>query len=333
MKRLFAFIFAILVFVNSNSQIYIGYQNLDTKYVIHSEKDLPKLKNSTLIFVLPHQFLEYENEVEQIFKDVWTVSKYEIINFNNLNEYEQSDELHSFLTLDVLGYKNSQNPFMTFYDIYFNLWMYGNEKNIKKTNTTFGRIGLSQTEENLKICKELFKSDNLTNTYKTLYNKANFSNLTLGYFKTYISIMNKVLSKNKLTKYGNEGNAKEDEKQLIPLSKETLYIPDYIILKYTKSKKIKEEKLNANDLMEDYPFNWKISTNEEISDKIINNEKPIYYLVYSIDDIMRNYMIYNSLNSELIYFDFDTKGGYDAESKFFKSLGKKISKAIKKSVQ
>ncbi|MCX6230193.1 MAG: hypothetical protein NTZ33_01500 [Bacteroidetes bacterium] len=328
MRKIIFFLIVLFFFNLTKAQVYVGYNNISDKYVDPNNKDLERLKSSTTIFALPNQLLDYEDEIEKIFKEVWTVSKFEIIKYNDLNGYLNSNGNYSFLTLDVLGYRNSYNFFSSFYQIYFNLWMNGNTRKVwSKYNATYGRINLSLTEESVEICKGLFKKDLASDSYKKLYTKATFFNLTPGFLRTYLTVMNKVLSNDKIIFYVNEGV--KDKEKFIPLSKETLYIPEYILVKYDKSKKILKEKLDIKELMADYPYKWELISSDDLSKKILEKNEKFYYVVYSIDDISRSYSVYNSSNSELIFADADNKGGFDAKSKFFKSLGKKIRKAIK----
>lgn len=328
MKILYPFFLFLFLFVNQlKSQVLVGYKGLDPSFVDFTDSDLQKLKNSTTIFVLPKQLAGDEKEVEQIFKEVWTVSKYEIINYNEMPEYMNNDNSYSYFTLDVLGYKNDQNPFAKFYDVYFNLWMKGNAKNKKKINTSFAHIVLSQNDEIVDICKDIYDKDKNVNASKLLYSKAIFDNLTTGYLKTYLTIVNNVLLKSGKNFFGEI--EKSDQKKLLPLAKSTLYIPDYILNKYTKSKKKLDDKTDPKKLLEDYPFKWKIISKDSLSEIILNDKNPFYFLVYVIDDVSKNYLIYNGVNLELICFETDNSSGFYAKPDAFKRFGKKISKSLK----
>ncbi len=321
------FFFLFIIAGQLKSQVLIGYKGFDPLFVDYTESDLQKLKNSTTIFVLPKQLTDYEKEVDKIFKEVWTISKYEVINFNEMPEYLNNDNSYSYFTLDVLGYKNEQNPFAKFYDVYFNLWMKGNAKNKKKINTSFAHIVMSQNEETVDICKDIYDKDKNVNASKLLYTKASFDNLTAGYFKAYLTIVNNVLLKSGKSFFGQIENA--DLKKLIPLAKKTLYIPDYILIKYSKFKKKLDDKINPVELMEDYPFKWEIISADIISDKILNEKESSYFLVYVIDDVSKNYLIYNSNNLELVSFETDNSSGFYAKPDIFKKFGKKITKSLK----
>lgn len=331
MKKNIIFIFIFFVFYNTFSQVYVGFKGIDVNYVSFNEKDLARFKTSTTVFVIPNQFQECETEIENIFKDVWTVTQYEIISFKELKEYQKSNVNYSFLTLDVLGYKNNSNIFATYYSVYLNLWMYGNTIKWSKANTSFAKIYLHQTSETIEICKGLFKKNEYSSSYKELYEDVSFYNLTPGFFKTYLTILNGVMQKNLLKNekftFGNEVD--NQKSKIVGLSKKTLYIPDYVLLKYTKSKKILEEKLVPKDLMEDYPYKWEIISNIELSNKILNSNEDFYYMINYVDDISTQLYIYDSKNMDLIYFDFSTKGGFNFKSDYFKDLSKKIKKSLR----
>jgi len=92
-----------------------------------------------------------------------------------------------------------------------------------------------------------------------------------NYLQTIINEMNGVDSK--LVK-----NVNLDE--LEKLQTQTLYIPDYIFIKFNKWNGNENKYFDESDLMKGYKFPYKIISQDELNDKILDEQNPIYYLIY-----------------------------------------------------
>jgi len=78
-------------------------------------------------------------------------------------------------------------------------------------------------------------------------------------------------------------------------------------------------------LFTDYGFKYEVLESDLLSDKILNDDKPFYYLMYHNVNAQKMITITNSITGEIIYCDH-TIQSVNMKSKDLKKLAKEINK-------
>ena len=140
-----------------------------------------------------------------------------------------------------------------------------------------------------------------------------------GILKNYIqTLMNYLQKAEKQSLYAEYTNQKE----LKNLTKETLYIPDFTLVKLNKFNGDERKRHDLEDIMGDYEQKYKLIKTTELNQSILNNQK-MYYLVYVKSSTDKYISVINSQTGEIIYTRY-TPLSYNIKSGDLKELNKAI---------
>jgi len=145
-------------------------------------------------------------------------------------------------------------------------------------------------------------------------------NWGLGYLKNYVQVLMALLEK------GEERSlykSSSDPKQLENLKKQTLYIPDYVLIKFSKFSGDESKRHKGEKLLSGYKWPYKLIGNKELNEKIMDESQPVYHLVYIKSSTDKYVSVYNSKTGELIYTTYSPVS-YNIKDKDFKKLAKAI---------
>ena len=113
-----------------------------------------------------------------------------------------------------------------------------------------------------------------------------------------------------------------NQKELKNLTKETLYIPDFTLVKLNKFNGDERKRHDLEDIMGDYEQKYKLIKTTELNQSILNNQK-MYYLVYVKSSTDKYISVINSQTGEIIYTRY-TPLSYNIKSGDLKELNKAI---------
>ena len=140
------------------------------------------------------------------------------------------------------------------------------------------------------------------NCGKSLFNRSGFSNWEPGFLKNYLQeIVRNV--ENQETRFLYQ--EKRNEGELGQLQSQTLYVPNYA-MKVIQPIMVRRHR--PEDLMDDYEHPYELISGDALSQKILLNEEPFFYL-----SCIRNlkgtafYNVVNSATGQIIYSDFEHK--------------------------
>ena len=156
-----------------------------------------------------------------------------------------------------------------------------------------------------------------------LYNKDVFFNYKKGYLKNYFQKLNTLID-DEQTYWMYEEDYTPELKQL---QTKKLYIPSYLTVKYNGFTIEDMPNTNAyiDELFNKYTFDYEVISDEELNDKIMQNEE-LYYLRYVRMNNERFIQIVNSKNGEIVYRNYLTGLSYNIKSKNIKQINDKIKK-------
>ncbi|HLO53739.1 MAG TPA: hypothetical protein VK169_05585 [Saprospiraceae bacterium] len=321
MKRIIflALVTILISFSSSFSQINVGSKEYVTlKPGKIEQSDLDALKASKTYFVYrPSDDVE---ELKKAISEVWKFTEITFIPYDDIDNIPAQNASIFALTgynKQVYSTVKTNNT-----KVYLSLWMEIKNKKGKTKKITFCRIEFHPIFKDLEHITSL----NTENEIGYLYNQGTLNNWNTGFLKNYLKNVNDRLQDGtNRWLYKSESNHAE----LKNLAKETLYIPDYLLVKFNKFDGDESEKLDKVELFEKYPFKYEILSAKELSEKIISEEKPFYYLVYVKSSTDVYFTIFNSKTGEIIYSSYKSMS-YNASSSDFKSITSGIKSQLEK---
>ena len=293
--------------VGSKEQVTTSPGKLD-------DQDLEKLKSSKTVFL--YREGDDVEALEQAIKSVWTVTEISLLPHT---DYDKID----FATTSVfslggfnlyrLGFSASTNYSSSY--TYLNLWMKGENSKGKEERKSFCRIELHPTSETLRYVL----NEDAEKAYEYLYTDATLHNWTPGFIRNYLKQVNDLLSsETERWLYQNEF-----DEEIEVLSDKTLYLPDYLFVKFAPFSGDESERLDEDDLLKNYPYDYEIISAEELSDKMLASEEALYYLVYVKSSSNKYLSIYNSKTGNLLYSSYKPMS-YNVKKSDFKKIAKLV---------
>ena len=98
-----------------------------------------------------------------------------------------------------------------------------------------------------------------------------------------------------------------------------------MLFKFNKFTGDESKKHEEKDIFEDYTLKYKLLPMKELSDKILTDKTPFYYMVYIKSSTDKFVTVYNAATSEIIYSVYTTTS-YNLKSSDLKDLQKTITK-------
>lgn len=303
-----------------SSQIAVGQINVGPatnaflKFNKFAQKHLDMLKSSKTLFVYKESDLELLDELKQSISEVWNYSALEFISYD---EYEalESFGTNSYFTIE--GQYNistsSSGTQSQSTHIYLALWM----KN-GKFDLNFCRIELFPTFPTIQKARSNHKYDHKIMS-RFFYTESVFHNWNILYLKNALQILNKGLTESK--EHYIFGSIASSNLSL--LKSNTLYIPEYIMTKFSKFSGNEDQKHDEKDLFKYYPFDYKVVSMETLIDMLLNGDEPFYYLSYIKSSTDKYVTVLNSATAEMLYTDYPSVS-FNIKSKDLRKLAIKI---------
>ncbi|MCB9314635.1 MAG: hypothetical protein H6569_00710 [Lewinellaceae bacterium] len=303
---------------------------------IDNVDEIGRLKKSITYVAMKDTASEVAQQYKAIFRKYWTISKVEFITYDDILNYVSDDA--SFFTIG--GYTTTstfmrmsagggQRPGLSYENthLYYELWVTDPKvlekwKNRKKkkdelpdsVKKIIGRIELYTDFETLAKPENIYQSD--------YDGGGHIYNWGPGYLKNDIQLLMALLGKDeKRWLFKSE----TDEKQIKKLKKETLYVPDYVLIKFNKFNGDESKRHDEKDLLSDYKLPYKLISNAELNRKIIEETEPFYYLVYIKSSTDKYVSVYNSQTGEMVYTTY-TGISYNLKDKDFGKLENAVSR-------
>lgn len=286
-------------------------------------EEINALKNTTTVFVLLGGDEDQREKFVQAIESTWTFTPIRVIAYEDLPNFR--GEAYSYFM--VQGYNKTVTRTNTadgsssstdYFHAYLGLLVMEQVKDKK---------GRPEIQETAFCREELFIPPGQMGMYlgknalDELYSKAEFKNWSPGMLKLYLADIQRNLEKNyRAWMYETLANNAE----LANLANETLYIPEYALVKLGKFTGNEEERdVASSGLLEKYPYKYKVVSTEELSDAILSGEaKYVFdYVRANADQITRVY----SVEKGKIYQAYEG-GSYNLKAKDFSAIAKLVQK-------
>jgi hypothetical protein len=283
-------------------------------------QDIQDFKATTTLFVLQDRDYEKIEEFEKAISSAWKVTPYKIIRYSDIGNFLEEGKYSFFM----FGWYSIRNYNMSVtYDLI--VPKYSRKGEVKGADY-LARIMLepkfSITEYGLQ--GGLFGGkEKQASGMNRLYKEGVFRDWGPGYLLGRLKLISQKLSEGKtLDKYGDLS----DKSALTAMRRDTLFIPDYVKTKPDWGDKEKIVEVDQEDLKEAYPYKVAFISSEELNDRIVNSEKPVYYLLSTLAPPDKYINIFSSKKG-LIYLDYQPMSSL---APFFRTKDlKKVSKIIK----
>lgn len=309
---------------------------------------LNKLSESKTLFVMRPADEPQKEQLEALFKEVWTITDLELITVEEFTELPLTGATDISI-LAIEGYSTTVQMSTTSYSnthYFLRLWMPGeeipySEKELKKMERkgerpspqfaehTFARIELYPSGEAVifeeaQRRKSLMGGEDLANDLlQYLWNDAVFYNWKYGYLKNALQEVNRLLKAEEprwLFQYS------KDEPKLRKLQRKTLYVSDNILIKYNKFNGDESKRHEAEDLFSGYDYRYKIIPDDELNQMILEATESFYYFQYIRSSTDAYYTIVDGFTGEIIYSQYDAVT-YNIKPKNINEISSVIKKA------
>lgn len=319
------FLWITLLFpVLAGAQIQVGSNEIATMNAAGniSDADLKALKGATTLFTL--QYKDYNDKVayEKAIRSVWTITPFQIIKPEEINDYVNKGN-YAFFSFG--GFVTSRSgPSMSSIHIAYDLWMPVVKKKGNFNQKFFARIQVYPDNKTIYTAyrnKYRSQTDFSATMLSFIYNDAKIYSWGPGYIKGYLKLVNdRLLGNDKRGPFTEV----EEEGALKQLKNDTLYIPDYVKVKFNMFTGAENENEDADDAMKDvYPFPVKFISDGELNNLILNGDKPVKYLVYIKSSTDKFINVYDSKDNKLIYAQY-VAVSYNFKNKDLKKLAKAV---------
>jgi hypothetical protein len=257
MKKLFFLSCLCSVLFYSQAYAQLAISNLEM---------LSELKNTTTLVFMPASDTVKHQIYRELMEEHWKVTPLQFLSYSQYTEYKYKKGYSYMLFGD--DFINDGISFSSY--VYLELWHWHFDKDNweKRRKTQLARLELYPDPET---------TFDPSLIYDYRYNtEGHIFNWTPGMFKNYMQMINRHISEaTKRTASKSETDAAE----LLQLKTKTLYIPDYALEQHNTNQKslgFTPEK----EMLADYPYPYKVVSNDELSKLIMQSEDKIYYLLF-----------------------------------------------------
>lgn len=283
--------------------------------------EIAKIKNGTTFFAMNNPASPKAAAYVEAIKKNWTLSKVECIKYTDVEKNIAPN--NSFVTITANMTNSNSTMGNTETHIYLELWT----TNGHYTYDPKKRKHFNQADKISIATIELFGDFTAQNYPSSLYkmdydSSGHLENWSAGILANYIQQMIVLLNKGEIHDAKTVIYNKEEIKKL---ASETLFIPDYVMTKFSKNADDESKKFETKEIFDGYNLTYKLVSLEELNDKILNNPTPFYYLLF-IKTINEKFItVTNSKTGEIIYSE-----NSGSSSNFKSSDLKGLQKAVQK---
>lgn len=276
---------------------------------------LERFKKTTTVFIFRNEDQAHLGQLMADLTDAWDITPLEFVSYD---DYSPKDYIgdYSFFTIDGFQVvKTSTKTGNKYYytHFYLHLWMPQDDEIL-----TFSRIELHPAYEAYEMAEDNMGTGDGW-LWKYLYTKATIYNWHPVYLKNALQFVNKRL-KNAHNHWLFES---EDYAGLSKLRSDTLYIPDYTLIKFDKTTGDESQRHEPAELFKKYPYPYKIVSIEELTEKVESAPKAVYYLSYIKSTTNKYITVMNGKTGEMLYTNY-TAVSYNIKDKNLAKLAKAI---------
>ena len=287
---------------------------------VSNTAEIEKIKTGTTFFAMKDPASPKAAAYVEAIRKHWTLSKVECIKYTEVEKNIASN--NSFVTIGA-NMTSSNASSVTATNFHLEFWT----TNGKFVYDPKKRRHFNQEDKILLASIELFPDfttqNNPSSVYKMDYDASgHLKNWSPGIIGNYIQQMVRLLQ---------NGEAREaktgflNKAEISTLSSQTLFIPDYVLTKFSKNSDDDSKKYDVKEMTEGLGLDCSFITIDELQTKIATTTVPFYYLLLIKTNTDKWITVTNAQSGEIIY---STYSGSPAN---FKAGDlKELQKAIQK---
>lgn len=288
---------------------------------ITNTAEVAKIKQGTTYFAMKDPASPKAAAYVDAIKKAWTLSKVECIKYTDVEKNIAPN--NSFVTIGANMTTSNSTLASTETRIYLELWT----TNGKYTYDPKKRRHFNQQDKivvaTIELFADFFAQNNPSALYKMDYDAdGHFKNWGTGVLSNYLQQLCTLLEKGKecaaKTEIANTG-------ELQKLASATLFIPDYVMIKFPKNADDESKKYSDKEIFDGFTQAYKVMPIAELNDKIFTNPSPFYYLLFIKTPSEKFVTVTNSQTGEIIYSAY-TASAANFKSSDLKEIQKKASK-------
>ena len=267
---------------------------------ITNVSEIAKIKTGTTFFAMKDPASPKATAYVEAIKKNWTLSKVECIKYTDVEKNIATN--NSFITIGANMTSSSSTMENTETQIYLELWT----TNGNYTHDPKKRKHFNQADKISVATIELFADFTAQNYPSSLYKmdydaSGHLENWSRGIIANYLQQLTILLNKGEARDVKAEFYNKEELKKL---ASETLFIPDYVMTKFSKNSNDESKKYEPKEIFDGYNLSYKLLSSAELNDKILTNPTLFYYLLFikTIND--KFVTVTNSITGEIIYSQY-----------------------------
>ncbi|WP_452224500.1 hypothetical protein [Lacinutrix chionoecetis] len=318
MKKQLLFVVYLCFYIAVTAQVRIGDFNVaQYSHSNVSKSLLEDFKNSKTYFVINDNLALTTKDFEEILEEIWTVTPFEVVTSKETSRYlTEGNSLVYFDSFTITKEKDfvqvSVHSF-TVFDIFMP------EKIKKKRNGEYKfkrkRLGALYFTLDVDGRKEVVaQKKKITGdifNYRTGYLKNAFQNIN-----------SKLINREAVDIYEDFSN----DSKVKTLKKNTLYFSEELIYGYDAGFVDKKDAKTVEEIFEDYNYDYKVISNQELNKMIVENKESFYYLLYHQINSNKILNVIESNTGEVILQEYN-KMSFTLKPKDLKKLSKTIEKA------
>ncbi len=307
------FISLLLVNTLSFTQINVGPEiEVSIKKKKFDEADLAALKKTTTYFVYRESDVDDLKNFKQTLSEAW---QYTPIQFVSYDEFTAGnlEANSSFFTIN--GFYRLNGNLQTI-QYYLTLSM-----KVKGVLKSFCRIDLHTDWPSALKAQSATSTKAKNEVTKHLYTNAKIYNWNLPFLKNALQFVDQKLDNSEEFWMFSKG----EYKNVSMLKKETLFVPDYVFIKFNKFSGDESKRIDEGDVFKNYPYEYKVLPVDELNDLIAKSSKPVYYLSMVRSSTDMYITVFDGVSGEAVYYNY-APVSYNISSDDTKELMKAIDK-------
>lgn len=292
-----------------------------SQITITNTAEVAKIKQGTTYFAMKDPASPKAIAYVDAIKKAWTLSKVECIKYTDVEKNIAPN--NSFVTIGANMTTSNSTLASTETRIYLELWT----TNGKYTHDPKKRLHFNQADKisiaTIELFADYYAQNNPSALYKMDYDAAgHFKNWGAGVLANYLQQLTSLLNK------GTDCLAKTEianKTELQKMSASTLFIPDYVMIKFPKNADDESKKYEDKEIFDGLSQAYKVLPISELNDKIANTVTPFYYLLFIKTPTEKFITVTNSQTGEIIYSAY-TGSAANFKSSDLKELQKVVLK-------
>lgn len=313
----------------TQAQLSVGGAGRGSKI---SEKELKEIQATTTLFVVQDRDMQIKDVWEKAIGAAWKVTPFKVISDNELKAYLSKPGYSFFeFAAELVEHRNSKGMVTSTtvhlsYDFFIPSFDKKGELKTRKSGelkdeTYYGRIYLYPDNKTMFHLRDNVggRSGN-ARVDKYLHQQALIYNWTPGMMKGYLSVISKgLMAREAQSPYDEFTN----EDGLKPLKRDTLYIPDYILVKFNPfTGDEKDDEKDDESTRKAYKYPHKVISVDELDKLLLDDTRSIFYVSYLKNSAQKVVNVFNSKTG--MEYANTTPMSYNFKNKDLAKIAKRI---------